>query len=394
MKRIFRIGILVLAVICLVGGAMLLVKQKKKELSQTTAYGVKPRPVTVAKAKRGGMTLEKQYLAVVEAVRQADISARVTAVVEEIRVDEGDRVKAGAVLAKLDAKEVEHAVDAVSARIEQAAAELSGSRATAKAMEKSHDYWQAEKKRDMTLAEKGAIAESEAQQTAEKAADIRGKRTAARKKSVALEKQIDALKKQKAELLTRHGYYTLKSPFDGIVTMRLSDTGEMAAPSTPLFTVQDRSGVKLAFDVPQKDLPEVHQGLTAGFKVNGDRQNAEIRLMEPAMDKAKMMRSEIWLDSATAAGLVPGAYLPVTVMVKQLTDVTLLPASALIEGPRGRTHVFTVKEKTLSSTPVRLLGRTADRVAVRGIDGETEVVENTYLGWATLSSGQKVEVVQ
>lgn len=394
MKRLFRIGIPIIVIICLLGGAMLLVKQKKKELGQTPAYGVKPRPVTVAVAEKGDLALEKEYLAVVEPFNEARVSARVTAAVENIRVDEGDRVKAGAVLAELDAKEIEHAVDALSSRIEQAEAELAGSRATVKALEKSHDYWQAEKKRALTLAEKGAIAESDAEQTAEKAADIRGKLTAAREKSVALEKQIEALKKQKDELLTRRGYYTLKSPFDGIVTGRLADPGDMAAPSKTLFTVQDPSGVKIAFDVPQKDLPEVHKGLTAAFTVNGGMQKAEIRLMEPALDKAKMIRAEIWPDRSAADGLNPGAYLPVTVMVEQLTDVILLPASALIDGPQGKTHVFTVKDKTLSAKPVQLLGRAADRAAVRGIDAETQVVKNTYLGWATLSSGQKVEVVQ
>jgi RND family efflux transporter MFP subunit len=394
LRRIFRIGIPILVIICLVGGAVLLVMQKKKDLGQTRAFGARPRPVTVALAEKGDLALEKEYLAVVEPFHEARVAARVTAAVENIRVDEGNRVKAGEVLAELDAKEVEHAIDASSARIEQAEAELSGSRATVEALKESHQYWQAEKKRALTLAEKGAIAESEAQQTAEKAADVRGKLTAAREKTVAIEKQIHAFKKQKAELLTRRGYYTIESPFDGIVTERLADPGDMATPSKTLFTVQDQSRLKIAFDVPQKDLPEVHQGLIAAFEVNGDMQKAEIRIMEPAMDKAKMMRAEIWPETAIAAGLVPGAYLPVAVIVENLKDVILIPASALIEGPQGRTHVFTVKDKTLSAKPVQLLGRIADRAAIKGIDAETQVVKNTYLGWAALSSGEKVEVVQ
>lgn len=394
MRRIVRLGILILALICLIGGGLFLVKQKKKELGQTRAFGSRPRPVTVALAEKGDLALEKDYLAVVEPFNEARVSARVTAAVENIRVDEGDRVKAGEVLAELDAKEVEHAIDAVSARIEQAEAELAGSRATVEALKESHQYWQAEKKRALTLAEKGAIAESEAQQTAEKAADVRGKLTTARKKTVAFEKQIDALKKQKAELRTRRGYYTIKSPFDGIVTERLADPGDIAAPSKTLFTVQDQSRVKIAFDVPQKDLPDVHKGLAAAFEVNGGQQKAEIRLMEPTVDKAKMMRAEIWPEETAAAGLVPGAYLPVAVIVEKLKDVILIPASALIEGPQGRTHVFTVKDKTLSAKPVQLLGRIADRAAVKGIEAETQVVKNTYLGWAALSSGEKVEAGQ
>jgi hypothetical protein len=56
--------------------------------------------------------------------------------------------------------------------------------------------------------------------------------------------------------------------------------------------------------------------------------------------------------------------------------------------------VFTVKDKTLSAKPVQLLGRIADRAAVKGIEAETQVVKNTYLGWAALSSGEKVEAGQ
>ena len=394
MRRVFRIGIPALVIVCLIGGGILLVMLKKRDLRRTRAYGARPRPVTVTAAEIGDLALEKQYLAVVEPARQADIIARVTAVVENIRVDEGDRVKAGEILAELEAKEVEHAIEAVSASIAQAEAELAGNRATVAALKESHEYWQADKKRDLTLAKRGAITESEAQRTAEKAADIRGKLTAARKKSVSIDNQIDALKQHKAELAARRGYYTLKSPFDGVVTERLADPGDMADPSKILFTVQDQSGVKLAFDVPQKDLSEVHKGLKAVFNVNGAIRKAEIRLMEPAMDTAKMMRAEIWLDRAAAAGLNAGAYLPVTVTVEQLTNVTLLPATALIEDPQGKTHVLAVAEDRIATKPVEVLGRAGDTVAVRGVAAKTKVVENTYLGWATLSSGQKVEAVQ
>lgn len=393
MRRFLRIGILVLVLICLVGGGVFLVKQKKKELGQTPAYGVKPRPVTVTRAETGNLTLGKEYLAVVEPFREARISARVNAEVKKIRVDEGDRVKAGDVLAELDDEEVEHSIEAVSSRIEQVEAELAGNRATVRALKESHNYWQAEKKRDATLAEKGAISESEAEKTAEKAADIKGKLGAARKKSQAIEKQIENLGKQKDELLSRRGYYTLTSPFDGVVTQRLADPGDMAALSKNLLTVQDLSGLKLAFDVPQKDLPEVREGLAAAFKIKGRTRQEKISLVEPALDKAKMMRAEVWLDRNAAAHLTPGAYLPITVSLKRLKDVILLPASALIEGPEGKTHVFAVAQGRLSARPVDILGRSGDRAAIKGIKAGTQVVENTYLGWATFSSGQKVEAV-
>jgi len=57
--------------------------------------------------------------------------------------------------------------------------------------------------------------------------------------------------------------------------------------------------------------------------------------------------------------------------------------------------VFAVADNgTLVARPVELLGRAGDTVAVRGIDPGTQVVRNTFLGWATLSAGDPVEVVQ
>lgn len=394
MRRSIRIVIPVLVIICLVGGGIFLVKQKRKELGQTPAYGARPRPVTVAVAEKGDLTLEKQYLAVVEPARQAEVSARVTAGIEKIKVDEGDSVKAGDILAELDAKEVEHSIEEASARIEQAEAELAGNRATVKGLEKSRNYWQAEKKRAFALAEKDAISEAETEKTEERFADILGKLSAGREKSRAIKNQIRALEKQKAGLTARRNYYILKSPFDGIVTRRLADPGDMAAPSKNLFTVQDQSWVKLAFDVPQKDLPRVNKGMAAVFKINNRTCKAEIRLMHPALDKAKMMRAEAWPEPDISAGLNPGAYLPVTVRIKKLENVILIPESALIAGPEGKGHVFAAADGSLTAKPVEILGRAADRVAVKGIDAGSRVVENTYLGWAVLSSGQKVEAVQ
>ncbi|MFW6171625.1 MAG: efflux RND transporter periplasmic adaptor subunit [Planctomycetota bacterium] len=395
MRRVFRVGILLLAVLGLVGGGIFLVQQKKEELSRVPNYASRPRPVTVSSAEKGNLVVEKHYLAVVEPFREARVSARVTAMVEKIRVDEGDRVEIGDVLVELDAEAVEYSIDAVSSRIDQAEAELAANRATVEALKASYDYWRAEKNRALALVQKGAMSRSETEDTVRKAADIRGKLTAGQQQSRAITKEMDALRKQKAELDAQRGYYTLTSPFAGWVSQRLVDPGDMASPSLgALITVQDASALKVAFDVPQKDLPAVKEGLVATFHANGRCRRSKINVMHPAVDEAKMMRAEIWLDEDDPTGFTPGVYLPITVIMERLKDVVLVPASAVIEGPHGDRYVFAVAEDRIAAKPVQVLGRSADMVAVTNIDAETLVVKHTYLGWAVLSSGQKVEAVQ
>uniref|UniRef100_UPI003567EB58 hypothetical protein n=1 Tax=Roseovarius sp. TaxID=1486281 RepID=UPI003567EB58 len=155
-----------------------------------------------------------------------------------------------------------------------------------------------------------------------------------------------------------------------------------------------RRRLKLAFDIPHQDLPEIRQGLDVNFVANGVSRTAEISLLYPTLNQAKMMRAEVWLDRD--AGPVPsnGAYLPLEVVVKRVTDGVLLPAAALIEGPNGASHVFAVEDGRLVARQVEIVGRTGDTASVKGISSGARVVRNTFLGWATLSSGENVEPIE
>ena len=79
MKKLLRIGILLLVVAGLAGGGYYLVQRKQRMLEKVPEYGLKPRPVTVSTAEKGTLTEKRHYLAVVEAGRQADLAPRVTA---------------------------------------------------------------------------------------------------------------------------------------------------------------------------------------------------------------------------------------------------------------------------------------------------------------------------
>jgi len=71
-----------------------------------------------------------------------------------------------------------------------------------------------------------------------------------------------------------------------------------------------------------------------------------------------------------------------------------VPRSSLIKSPEGEDHVFVVKAGRLEARAVRVLGYTDDRAAVEGVEPGEDVVWNTFLGWARLSSGEKVEAVR
>ncbi len=395
MKRKIRIGVTALVVLAILVTGLVLVKRKQRALKAVPAYANRPQPVTVVPVRQGDLPLEYDYLAMVEPFETARISARVSASVREIRVDEGVAVAAGDVLAVLDDAEIRQAIAAAEARVAQAQAERDGSRATIAALAVSHNFWQAELVRQTALAASGTIPETEADRTAEKAAEVDGRLKAAQLATQAIESQIEALTQQKKELETRLGYYTLTSPLPGVVARRLVDPGDLAMPNAPLFEIETTNRWKVAFDVSQKDVPDVRRDSLIRFQVGDARHEGAINILHPSLDKARMMRAEAWIAATNVPGLVAGAYLPVRLTIKQLADVALLPAAALIPAPDGSDHVFVVADNdTLVAQPVERLGRAGDTVAVRGVDPGARVVRNTFLGWATLSAGDPVEVVQ
>ncbi|MCF8085343.1 MAG: efflux RND transporter periplasmic adaptor subunit [Desulfohalobiaceae bacterium] len=394
MRRFVRLGLPMLALVALIIGAFLLVQNKRQELANAPKYGGDPRPVTVTEAEKGDLRLTRDYLAVVEPDKEADVAPRVQAEVEEVCVDEGDAVSQGDVLLRLDSAETRHRLQEVKARISEARAELSGNRATIRALEESWRFWQAERERARSLADKGSLSPSEAENTAQKAAEVRGNLESAREKSKAIQSRIRSLEQQKEAVESQLGYYTLKSPFSGVVAERRVDPGDMASPSRTLVRVQTTDRLKLAFDVPQKDLSRVSQGQNATFSVDGHKRSAPISLMHPSLNKARMMRAEVRLRNGAGQGLEPGAYVPLSVVLDTLRDATLVPRSSLIPSPEGQKHVFAVEQGRLEPRAVEVLGSNGDRAAVSGIDPGVSVVENTFLGWARLSSGEKVEAVR
>jgi RND family efflux transporter MFP subunit len=393
-SKALRLLIVLGVVVVLVGGGLLLVRHKKQTLATAPKYGMQPTPVHVALAREGTLQESRDYLAVVEPIRLANVSARLTATVERVLHNENEQVKTGDVLVVLDGRQIEDSIAAAKAQVEQAQADLASNQAIVESLEKTSAYWQREAQRDSTLAEKGAIPGAQAEGTVDKASEAQGKLDAARQKSAAIERQIEALGRKQAELETTLGYCTIRSPFDGLVSHRMVDPGELAAPGKTLMIIEDRSRLQLSFDIPQQDLPQVHEGLSVGYSAAGTKRTATLSHVFPSLNAARMLRAEVYLEGADMEGLCCGAYVPLRVVLNTRPGVTFVPAASIVESTDRTPHVFIVNEAHLHPRPVSILGADGEDVAVEGIRPDEQVVVSTFLGWAQLSSGLKVEAIK
>ena len=79
-KKSIRILIMLVVAAVIAGGGITLVKHKRQTLARAPKYGMQPTPVRVASARLGDLRETRDYLAVVEPIGYANVSARLTAI--------------------------------------------------------------------------------------------------------------------------------------------------------------------------------------------------------------------------------------------------------------------------------------------------------------------------
>jgi RND family efflux transporter MFP subunit len=389
-----RRALILVVIVLIVAGAFALIKRKKKAMAEAPKYGVRPMPVWAVRAESGSLAQHINYLAVVEALQSAKVSARVTATVTRLHCDEGVRVEAGQILLTLDTQELRDNLASVEAEIAKARADLSANEATVVSLRETAAYAQREAERDRTLLDQNDIPASVAEGSADKARQAQARLEAGQHQSEALGQLVKALNKKRDSFQTRLDYGTIRSPYAGMVTQRLVDLGDLAAPGKVLLVVEDRTELKLSFDVPQADMAQVHEGVDVVFELGTETRRATLSHLFPTLDKARMQRAEVFVSQDQGAGLTPGQTLSLAVTLAPVENTVIVPASALVPGPQRLQHVFVVAGSTLVPHPVTVLASQGDRVAIQGIEPDQLVVTSTFLGWTRLSAGQKVEVLQ
>jgi len=375
MKKVLRVGIVLLVVLAMV----LAVAKRKKALKQAKPYGMRPVMVRVVPAKQGAMELRAHYVGVLEPWQVARISSRVSARVDQVLFREGDRVEKGEVLVKLDDKDLR-------AQIKEVAAQMAAVKSTLPSLETNKKFWEAENDRDQKLAEQGVISPVAAATTNNRKAEAVSKYLSATGTVKSLESKL-------ANLKTKLEYTRLTAPFDGVVSAREVDPGDLTAPGKPLMVVEDRSSLKIVFDAPQADLNQLKEGQAVQITREDQQTITEkITRIYPSLDSRRMARVEVQLKNS--ATLRPGAFLPLEVVLAQESEAVTVPRESLMQRADGAWVVFVVEKGALRLCPIERGLESGGRVAVSGLNPGAQVVTSTFLGWANLADGLKVEVAQ
>jgi RND family efflux transporter MFP subunit len=279
-----------------------------------------------------------QVPARVVAVQTANLATRGSGTVEAVPVDVGSRVRAGQVVVRLEGSGAESAVASAEAQAEVA-------RRTFERMS--------------NLERDGAATKQELDQ-AEAAF-----RTA--------EARLD-------EAVAARDYFILRAPFDGTVTARLADPGDLAVPGRPILVLSGSGGVKVEADVPAPMVDRVVEGEpVVVVSAELGRRVATVRRVVPVIDLAShRFRIEATFDGP---GSVPAAGSFVRIELPAPGEFSLwVPADALVR--RGQlTGVFVVVDGDARLRWIRAGRRAADAVeALSGVNEGDSIVRRPPQG--------------
>jgi RND family efflux transporter MFP subunit len=313
----------------------------------------------------------------VVAQRKAAVASKVTGRLVAISVEEGDVVKKGAIIARLENADVAAAREQSSANLEASRAELERAKA---------ELYDA--KTNLTR-EKDLLAKDYISKVEYDSADARYKKALASVSSAEAAVRASSAALQGAEVAL--GYTFIRAPFDAVVLTKDADIGDIVTPigaaaeaKAAVVTIADMGSLLVEADVSESNLKQVKVGEPCEIQLDAlpdIRFRGKVHMIVPTADrtKASVMVKVKFLDKDKR--ILPEMSAKVAFLQRPLTAAELKPriavnASAVVVRDDSR-YVFLIKERTAVKTPITVGEKFGDMIEVlKGIKRGDKVILN------------------
>jgi multidrug efflux pump subunit AcrA (membrane-fusion protein) len=351
----------------------------KEDLSKTASP---PQKVKIEKAQASPVENTYEAMGTVRSKTISVLSSQVLGLILSIHVREGDRVKAGQLLVEIDDREMK-------AQLEKSRAGLKESQFALDEIEKAIRGGEAEKKavdarlalasstldRYKGLFERRSVSSQEFD-------EVQTKNTAAKADADQASERLQALLAKKNQIIARIdqakadtvnaeaflSHTRILSPIDGIVTAKPADVGQMAAPGTPLLSVEDETHYRLEALVEESRIGRIHLGDPVSVSIDALGQKpiaGQVSEIVPALDPAsRSYIIKIDLRSPDSSTLFRSGLFGKVRFNTGTKKVLTVPVQSVLE--RGQlTFVYVVDPAKIAHMRLIQTGKTyGDRVEV------------------------------
>lgn len=380
-----------------IGMSAYLCSCEKKE-APTAAAAESVSVVPVAKVGHSDLSRDIVLTAEFQPYQEVDVMAKVSGYVKSIKVDIGDRVKEGQLLATLEIPEMADEAAKAEALTQSAEAEIAAMRDEIRRAEASRNMAHLSFTRieEVAKKEKGLVPQQEVDdaQAHDLVAEAQVAEANSRLNSALQKKRV--AQAEEARLKTMFQYTSITAPFAGVVTKRFANTGSMIQAGTssqtqamPLVRLSQNNVLRLVLPVPESATPRIRVGETLDVKVNSLGRTFPgrvARFAETLQMATRTMDTQVDVQNPGMT-LVPGMYAEVNLNLEERKGALTAPIDA-IEGTGTGAHVFAVRDSVVRSVPVTVGLETAQKVEILGGLQEGDlVIVGRHSG---LKDGQKV----
>ena len=306
-------------------------------------------PVKGEKVTRGDMSAYIETYSRLEAERRVSVLARTTGLLEELAAEEGDLVRQGQVMIRLNKDELNLNLR----QAEQAFADAST----------NYD-------RIKTLYERNMVSQSEYD-----TAHLR----------------LDNAKIVLEETQLNLAYADVTAPIAGVVTQRLVEVGDLVRGNQEVFVIADRDPLLVRIFAPEQRMYQLHPGQEATIAVEALPDTSfrgRIRMISPEVDPASGT-VKVTLEVASDGILKPGMFATVRIITERRPQTLIIPKKALIL-ETDEDDVFLIEDSKVRRVAVELGFVEDDQIEI--VSGLQEGDQVVTIGHEGLKDGAAVRL--
>lgn len=330
---------------------------------ESMQHGMPPAKVVVGEASIGMIAPQNDFIGTVFYNEVSEVAAEVSGRVEAVKFEEGQKVKKGEELVRIDAQLLEKSLKSTQASYEQVLVEI----------EKA--------KIDLRRAEKLYQEDAGSEQVYDDA----------RYNVRILEKRANSLKAEMERIETELKKKRISAPFDGLVVEKKTEVGEWLAPGDPVATIAMTEMVNIIVDVPQSVLAFVEPGISVHATVGTEALSGKVITIIPRGTVATRT-FPVKVRVANNQSLIEAMEARVSLPTGKKEQCLTVPRDALVTH-FGQTVVFSVQNSIAKMHVVRVCGYEGMRAGVEANELK-EGMKVVVKGNERLQDGQPVEIME
>jgi HlyD family secretion protein len=332
----------------------------------------------------------------IQAFQQSLLYPKITGYIQKWNVDIGDRVQQGDILAVLYVPEMKEDVNRKQAAVRQAAAQIEQAKATVLTAEAQRDRFKSQSERLARIGRAGVLDQESVDETRLSYESAKAALVKAKADVLVAQAQHEVAQADLAFARTMLDYATIRAPFDGVVTRRNINTGDLVQPAAggmkaqALYVVEQIDPVRVFVNVPGADAPWIKEGDPVTLELEGAggaviqaKVTRNARSLDP---QNRTLNTEIDLPNPRG-NLLPGMYVQSRITVER-KDAWTLPESALTT-EADQTICYRIEDGKAVKTPLQVGLKGGGRVEIL-MQQTPASLSGGELEWTPITGEEKI----